>query len=216
MDFFDVKGLVEQVCAMLGVAVRTEPIVAPFLVPGQSAAVIVADGPGRGARVGLTGQLSPAIADARGLPRQDRVMVAELNLDHLSKARTAASDAIVPLARHPFVVRDLSIVVVDVLPAEIIRDTIQASGRDLPAPLAVGGIFRSLSRQGRGGRRRQYLGAADLPGGRSHADRRSRCSRASTGFSPRSFASTGRYRDRNLVVWLSGHWVIDDEIEMTR
>jgi phenylalanyl-tRNA synthetase beta chain len=141
VDFFDVKGLVEQVCAILGVAVRTEPIVAPFLVPGQSAAVVVADGPERGASVGLIGQLSPTVADARGLPRQDRVMTAELNLDHLAKARTVASDAIVPLARHPFVVRDLSIVVADSLPAEIIRDTIQASGRDLPAPLAAIGFF---------------------------------------------------------------------------
>jgi phenylalanyl-tRNA synthetase beta chain len=141
VDFFDVKGLVEQVCAILGVAVRTEPIVAPFLVPGQSAAVVVADGPERGASVGLIGQLSPSVADARGLPRQDRVMTAELNLDHLAKARTVASDAIVPLARYPFVVRDLSIVVADSLPAEIIRDTIQASGRDLPAPLASIGFF---------------------------------------------------------------------------
>jgi phenylalanyl-tRNA synthetase beta chain len=141
VDFFDVKGLVEQVCTILGVRVRTEPIVAPFLVPGQCAAVIVADGPERGAVVGLTGQLSPAVADARGLPRQDRVMMAELDLDHLSKARAAGSDAIVPLARYPFVVRDLSIVVADTLPAEIIRDTIQASGRDLPAPLASVGFF---------------------------------------------------------------------------
>src|SRR4029453_14098479 len=41
-----------------------------------------------------------------------------------------------PLPRHPFVVRDLSIVVEDSLPAEIIRGTIQAAGRDLVAPLA--------------------------------------------------------------------------------
>jgi phenylalanyl-tRNA synthetase beta chain len=141
VDFFDVKGLVEQVCGILGVAVRTEPVVTPFLVPGQSATVIVADGQERGARVGLIGQLLPALADARGLPRQDRVMTAELNLDHLWQARTAAGDAIVPLARYPFVVRDLSIVVADALPAEIIRDTIQASGRDLPAPLASVGFF---------------------------------------------------------------------------
>ena len=33
-----------------------------------------------------------------------------------------------PLPRHPFVVRDLSIVVDDALPAEIIRGTIQAAG----------------------------------------------------------------------------------------
>ena len=45
------------------------------------------------------------------------------------------------LPRHPFVVRDLSIVVSDVLPAEIIRGTIQAGGRTGRAPLAAIAFF---------------------------------------------------------------------------
>jgi phenylalanyl-tRNA synthetase beta chain len=53
----------------------------------------------------------------------------------------AASDAIRPLPRQPFVVRDLSIVVADTLPAEIIRGTILAAGRDLPAPLTALSFF---------------------------------------------------------------------------
>jgi phenylalanyl-tRNA synthetase beta chain len=39
------------------------------------------------------------------------------------------------------VVRDLSIVVADALPAETIRGTILAAGRDLPAPLVASGFF---------------------------------------------------------------------------
>jgi phenylalanyl-tRNA synthetase beta chain len=85
--------------------------------------------------------VTPAIADARGLPSQDRVYVAELNLDWLWRARVVPGDATRPLPRHPFVVRDLSIIVSDVLPAEIIRGTIQAAGRDLPAPLASVSFF---------------------------------------------------------------------------
>ena len=41
------------------------------------------------------------------------------------------------LPRHPFVVRDLSIVVAETLPAEIIRGTIQAAAGATPAPLAA-------------------------------------------------------------------------------
>ena len=166
VDFFDVKGVVEQVCARRSASPcasnrRREP----FLVPGQAAAIVVADGPARGARVGLAGQMSPAIADARGLPRQDRVLVAELNLDRAAaRARAAASDATRPLPRHPFVVRDLSIVVADTLPAEIIRGTIQAAGAIWPAPLGAVELLRSLSGQGRAGRRGQPVGAADVPG----------------------------------------------------
>ena len=68
-------------------------------------------------------------------------MVAELNLDLLTRARVAAGDAAMPLPRHPFVVRDLSIVVSSGLPAEIIRGTILAAGRTLPAPLVASSFF---------------------------------------------------------------------------
>jgi len=83
----------------------------------------------------------PSVADARGLPRQDRVCVAELNLDLVARARTSVSDAAAPLPRHPFVVRDLSIVVANTLPAEIIRGTILTAARNLPAPLVRSTFF---------------------------------------------------------------------------
>ena len=60
----------------------------PFLVAGQTAAIVVADGRTRRA-VGVVGQIAPAVADARGLPRQDRVFVAELNLDRAGSARAS-------------------------------------------------------------------------------------------------------------------------------
>ena len=118
---------------VLGIARTTATF--PFFVAGQAASVLVADGPDRGAEVGIIGQLAPSLADARGLPRQDRVFLAELNLDRLAAARVPASDAVTALPRYPFVVRDLSVVVSDGLPAEIIRGTIQAAAEDGPAPL---------------------------------------------------------------------------------
>jgi len=136
VDFFDAKGLVEQICEALGVGVRFATAEEAFLVPGQTAAVVVADGSAGGTVVGILGQVAPAVAEARGLPRQDRVVAAELDLDALTRAHTAMPDATRPLPRHPAVVRDLSVVVDDILPAEIIRGTIQSAGRDAPAPLA--------------------------------------------------------------------------------
>jgi phenylalanyl-tRNA synthetase beta chain len=141
VDFFDVKGVAEHLCDALGVTVRAEPLREPYLVAGKSAAIVVDEGPGRATRVGLAGQITPAVADARGLPRQDALYVAELDLDALSRAGVAASDAVRSLPRHPFVVRDLSIVVSDALPAEIIRGTILTAGRDLPAPLVASSFF---------------------------------------------------------------------------
>jgi phenylalanyl-tRNA synthetase beta chain len=131
VDFFDVKGIVEQLCHALSVAVRFAPGRDAFLVAGQTASVV---GEG-GEPLGIVGQISPVVADVRGLPRQDRVFVAELNLDRLAEVRGPTAEAARGLPRHPFVVRDLSIVVPDALPAEIIRGTIQTAGSRTPAPL---------------------------------------------------------------------------------
>jgi phenylalanyl-tRNA synthetase beta chain len=141
VDFFDVKGVAEQLGDALGVGLRFDPLAVPFLVAGQAASIHLTEGPSSGEAVGLTGQVAPALADARGVPRQDAVFVAELSLDALSRGRVETSDAARPLPRHPFVVRDLSIVVPDTLPAAIIRGTIQAAGRDLPASLVGIGVF---------------------------------------------------------------------------
>ena len=137
VDFFDVKGVAEQLTATLDVAVTFEPLDVPFLVAGQAASMRLADGAGSGPVVGLVGRVAPAIADARGLPRQDAVFVAELSLDALARARAQTDDAARPLPRHPFVVRDLSIVVADTLPAAIIRGTILTAAREVAAPLVA-------------------------------------------------------------------------------
>jgi len=136
-----VKGLAEVIAGAFDGPVRFEPARESVLVAGQTASVVVSEGPSRGMRFGIAGRLLPAIADARGLPRQDRVMVVELDLDLLHRARVVKSDAATPLPRHPFVVRDLSIVVSNTLPAEIIHGTIQAAGANLPAPLAASTFF---------------------------------------------------------------------------
>lgn len=132
VDFFDVSGAVDALCRALGLSIRLEPAQEPFLVDGQTAAVRASGGP----RLGIIGRVTPAAADARGLPKQDPVFVAELDLDAIAGQRNATSDATRPLPRHPSVVRDLSIVVADILPAAIIRGTIQAAGRAGAAPLS--------------------------------------------------------------------------------
>jgi phenylalanyl-tRNA synthetase beta chain len=138
VDFFDMKGIVERVCDVSGVTAKFAAARESFLVPGQAASVVDAGGE---TTIGFVGQLSPAVADARGVPRHDRVFVAELDLDALDRARVDRSDATRPLPRFPFVVRDLSIVVANALPAEIIRGTIQTAARSGGAPLAAMSFF---------------------------------------------------------------------------
>jgi phenylalanyl-tRNA synthetase beta chain len=147
VDFFDVKGVVEQLCEVLAATIRLEPATVPWLVPGQTAAVFAA-----ARRVGTLGVVSPAIVESRGAPKGDQVFAAELDLDQLAAARDERDERVRPLPRHPFVVRDLSIVVADTLPAAIIRGTTQAAaasrggpgadeGGEASAPLVAIGFF---------------------------------------------------------------------------
>ena len=136
VDVFDAKGVSEALCAALGVVPAFTPTTAPFLVPGQSASITV-----QGQPIGVFGALLPAIAERAGAPPQDAVFVAELDLDRIDVLRSTGLERVTPLPRHPFVVRDLSIVVSDALPAEIIRGTIQAAGDAQPAPLVGVSVF---------------------------------------------------------------------------
>ncbi len=156
VDFFDIKGIAEHLCQVLGTRVRCAPATRPFLVAGQTAEVF-SEGPASAGpdnaigAIGIVGLVSPALAEQRGAPRQDRIFVAELNLDLLTsiRARRAeALDQIQPLPRYPFVVRDLSIVVGNTLPAEIIRGTIQSASIQGEAPLVALSFFDRYNGKG--------------------------------------------------------------------
>ena len=123
VDFFDVKGVVEQLCDALGVdSLRIERAHAPFLVEGTSAAVLAGD-----RRLGMIGQVAPDVVERRDAPRTDKILVAELDLDAVTAVARPRDVLVRALPRFPAVVRDLSIVVSGSLPAEIIRGTIHAA-----------------------------------------------------------------------------------------
>ncbi len=143
VDFFDVKGVVERLAEAVGVTTGFSPAAPPYLVAGHAAAIAAGATP-----LGVIGQLTSAIADARGAPRQDAIFVAEMDLDAAWAARSEQGDAVQPLPRHPFVVRDLSIVVDDALPAEIIRGNILAAGAAAPAPMVSVRVFDRYAGKG--------------------------------------------------------------------
>ena len=108
VDFFDVKGVVEQLCDALGVDAARRAGAAPFLVAGQAAAVLAGDrrlGVDRSRRARRRRD-----AAARRAGQDLRRRAGSRSASPLSRAR---SDVLVrALPRHPSVVRDLSIVVV--------------------------------------------------------------------------------------------------------
>ena len=122
VDFFDMKGLVEQLAAVSLVSLTFAEANVPYLVHGRAATILV-----NGTTIGVFGLLDAAVADRRDLPAGDEVYVAEINLDQLTAAAPADTLRATPLPRYPWVVRDVSILVDDALSAETVRGTIRSA-----------------------------------------------------------------------------------------
>ncbi len=122
VDFFDLKGAIEQLAAVGVVSPTFTEADVPYLVKGRAAAVSVA-----GKAIGVFGLLDAAIADRRDLPAGDEVYVAEINLDELTAAAPGDTLRATPLPRFPSVVRDVSILVDDALSAGTVRGTIRSA-----------------------------------------------------------------------------------------
>ncbi len=124
-DFFDLAGVVDRIGEALRLDVTAETHHEPWLVAGRSAAIVAA-----GTRVGVMGQLAPAIAEAHGLPAQDAVYVAEIDLDAAEAAAPKEEPRVAPLPRYPSVTRDISILVDATLGADAVRRTIGETAPD--------------------------------------------------------------------------------------
>ncbi len=140
VDFFDMKGVVEQACAALGVTPAFAATTRDYLVTGRAAAVLAGSH-----EAGVVGLLAPALADARGIPKGDDVFVLELDLAVVAAAAATTTMRVEPLPRFPAVVRDVSLLVDDALSAGSVRDTIRQA-----APPSLVSIREFDRYQGRG------------------------------------------------------------------
>jgi phenylalanyl-tRNA synthetase beta chain len=119
LGFPDTRGLAELVASAFGVTAEFSPDDRlTWLVNGRRARVSSG-----GTTLGWVGQS----AVQRGVPDGDVIWAGELDLIALRTLRGATTRAIAALPRFPSIVRDLSIVVEDRLPAADVRATIRAN-----------------------------------------------------------------------------------------
>ena len=143
VDFFDVKGIVEAICGAFKVRVEFAPAAQAYLLRGRSAEAWTAGE--RRQLLGTVGQLTPAVASARGFPESEEVYVAEIDVRVLA-AHSAEGDVTAqPLPRYPSIVRDISILIDEALPAAAVRGTIRSS-----APATLMSITEFDRYQGKG------------------------------------------------------------------
>jgi phenylalanyl-tRNA synthetase beta chain len=141
VDFFDAKGVVELLGAAYGAdALEFSPSHVPHLVRGRAAEVRSGT-----ALLGVVGQLAPKIAEARGLPSAEEIFVAEIDADALGRLTATDELRAETLPRFPSIVRDVSILVDEALPAASVRGTIRAA-----APPTLVSIVEFDRYQGKG------------------------------------------------------------------
>ncbi len=100
-DFFDLKGVLEDVAAALSVSLTFEKAQKPFLHPGISANILC-----DGKAVGWIGQLHPAIAEELALEKSP--CLAEIDYEAFMNGKELH---VQPLAAFPDVQRDIAFVV---------------------------------------------------------------------------------------------------------
>ncbi|MBL8092724.1 MAG: phenylalanine--tRNA ligase subunit beta [Anaerolineales bacterium] len=122
VDFFDVKGVVEQLLARLHVVgVRYVPGVHPTLMPGRAAELKVGD-----ATLGWVGELHPEVRTAFDLPAVP-VVVADLDLAVLLE-RVDERFTLVGVPEYPPVKEDLALLLDDAVPADQVAALIKQTG----------------------------------------------------------------------------------------
>ena len=164
VDFFDVKGAVELLCSAFGVS--APDFVAsgcPYLVRGRAADVRAG-----GTRLGVVGQLVPAIA-RRGVSRRVKRSTSRRSIGCARRPRGAGRPAR----------RIAAAVPVDrARPLDPRRRRLACCCRSWHYPFGGAGDaridrrVRSVSGQGRSGRPCQPVAAPDVPLGGAHADGR--------------------------------------------
>jgi phenylalanyl-tRNA synthetase beta chain len=144
VDFYDVKGVVERLCSAFGIAPEFSSATHGFLARGRAADVRTSERQGC-QLLGVLGQLTAAVVGTRGFPAVEEVYVAEIDLGMLGTLAEGNDLRAQPLTRHPSIVRDLSILVDEALPAAAVRGTIRSA-----APATLASIVEFDRYQGKG------------------------------------------------------------------
>jgi phenylalanyl-tRNA synthetase beta chain len=138
VDFFWMKGILEQMLADLGVAdVAFTAAEHPALHPGRTAEVRTG-----GRAIGVCGELHPRVAANFDLPV--RAYVAEISLDALMDVAGCAAGELA-LSRFPAVDRDIAILVPDSQPAARVQEVIRAAAGAFVEDVALFDLYKGAS-----------------------------------------------------------------------
>lgn len=141
-DFFDMKGVIEELLARLDLPVSEisyKPLTtgdSPVLHPGRAAGIYI--GPNE-QRLGILGEAHPLVVEAFGLPA-DRVAIAEIDLAALPAL--IQSEIYQAVTRLPAMTQDLAVIVAEDTPAGRIQALIRETGGKLLTEVTLFDLYR--------------------------------------------------------------------------
>jgi phenylalanyl-tRNA synthetase beta chain len=124
--FYELKGVLEALCAHLGVEATTLPATEPFLHPGRAARVELA-----GTTIGWLGELHPRVVARWDLPAGAGF---EVELAPIVAAAAVGAERYEDVTTYPALYQDIAVLVPEEVPAAEVRAAILAAG---------GGLLRS-------------------------------------------------------------------------
>lgn len=135
-DYFDLKGVVENLLEVLGVEKYTFARESdnPVFHPGKTAALMI-----KNEKLGVLGEVHPDVSDKFGLDIP--AYVAELNLDKLY-ACANMDKKYKPLPKYPAVTRDIALLVDDSILVQEIQDIIIKQGGSMVEAVKLFDIYK--------------------------------------------------------------------------
>jgi phenylalanyl-tRNA synthetase beta chain len=122
-DFFAVKGVLEALATQLGVEMEFAPVEQPFLHPGRSASISIAD-----SVAGWLGEIHPLVCRTWHL---DAAVGFELDAAPLTAAASLGEESYEDVTTFPAVYQDLAVVVPAETAASEVRAAVLAGGGEL-------------------------------------------------------------------------------------
>jgi phenylalanyl-tRNA synthetase beta chain len=133
-DFFALKGVLEALAAQLGAELSFELAQQPFLHPGRAARVMIG-----ALEAGWLGEVHPLVCREWDL---ESATAFEVGLAELVAASSYGAETYEDVITYPPTYQDLAIVVPEDVPAELVREAIEAGGGALLRRAMVFDLYR--------------------------------------------------------------------------
>jgi len=138
VDFYDIKGVVEAICAGLDVGkvqfTPLKPHESPYLMPGCAVEVYAG-----GEKLGSSGELAPVVL--RNYNLKQTAYCFDLNFDRLL-AHIREKKVAKPISKFPSTIRDMAIIIDDAVEAQHVLDFIYAIGEPLMEAVQIFDVYK--------------------------------------------------------------------------